>query len=120
MKQLVCLMLAVALRFMVVSCVKQIDTKRGHFISVEDEANSPERKLIATFKSSSELACSQKCLHHEKCKYEKFDLKTSTCDLLEEKFEEVIDINTVYPKTTNKKEKVLARSCKVCNFHRLI
>ncbi len=120
MKQPACILLAIALRFMVVFCTKQIDSKRGHFIAVEDEANQAERKLIATFISPSELACSQKCLHHEKCKYKKFDLKTSTCDLLEEKLEEVIDTHAVYFNTTSaKKETVLARSCKVCDFHRL-
>ncbi len=92
------LMLAIALRFMVVSCAKQIDLKQGHFVPVEDEANSAERKLIATFKSPSELACSQKCLHHEKCKYKKFDLKTNTCDLLEEFAQEDVNSDVILTK----------------------
>ncbi len=114
-------MLAIALHFMIVSCTEKIDWKQAHFVPVEKESDSAKRKLIATFQSPIELACSQKCLHHEKCKYKKFDLKTSTCDLLEEKLAEVIDTDAVYLKTkTAKKEKVLARPCKVCDVHRLI
>ncbi len=98
MKHPACLVLAIALRFMVVSCAKQIDLKQGHFVPVEDEANLAERKLIATFKSPSELACSQKCLNHEKCKYKKFDMKTNTCDLLEEFAQEDVNSDVILTK----------------------
>ena len=111
MKHPACLVLAIAMCLMVVSCAKQMDSKQGHFIAVEDEANSSERKLITTFKSPSELACSQKCLHHEKCKYKKFDLKTNTCDLLEEFAQEDFNSDVILTKKET--------STKVCdNFYR--
>ncbi len=83
MKRPVCLIVALGWLCCIVSHAKQLDKKQGKFLSVEDPLKNEERKLISSSKSPSELSCSQKCLHHEKCKYKKFDSKTEQCDLLQ-------------------------------------
>ncbi len=80
---------------MMVSCSKQ--QAIFHLVE-EEEESSTGRKLITSFESPSELACSQKCLHHERCEFKKYDLQTKRCDLLEEFEEEDIEPDVILTK----------------------
>ncbi len=79
-----------ALSFHFISCsLSQLcDERQGTFQPSEETATSMSKRVIASFNSPSELACSQKCFYHDECKYKKFNAQTRICELLESSSDE--------------------------------
>ncbi len=66
-----------------ISISKVCRKRQGNFLPVEERASFSPRRVIATFNSPSELACSHKCFNYENCKYKNYKKETKTCELLE-------------------------------------
>ncbi len=84
MKQAFLVFLALGLFCTKFSFAEKLNSKQGTFTNVEDSTSPAKRTVIATFQLPSELSCSQKCLHHEGCKYKKYNLSNKQCDLMQE------------------------------------
>ncbi len=98
MKQIAYVILTLNLIASRLSCAEQSNTKQARFSPVKNEASSAEKKLITSFGSPSELACSQKCVNHEKCRYKKYGSKSETCELLEAYNEEDFEPDVILTK----------------------
>ncbi len=84
----------------------QWGTKQGYFTPVESEDVSNEKVSIAIFSSASELACSQKCLWHEKCFFKKYHTNTGSCELLQKINHEDFESRTLLSKKEKPQLKV--------------
>ncbi len=58
-------------------------SKTALFHPVQPQDASTSRRVIASFQAPSELSCSQKCLHREKCNYKIYDGSDKKCELFE-------------------------------------
>eukprot|EP00794_Sanderia_malayensis_P009307 gene9307-10289_t len=57
-------------------------TKRAAFSVAQSDDATTSRVVVASLQSPSDLACSQKCLRNEKCKFKIYHVETKKCELL--------------------------------------
>ncbi len=57
-------------------------TRKGFFSAAKPDEASPTTISLKSFLSPSELACSQKCLRHDQCNFQKYNPETKQCELL--------------------------------------
>ncbi len=62
----------------------EILTKKAFFSSAKPDEASITKIFLKGFPSASELACSQKCLHHDQCNFKKYNPDTKHCELLQQ------------------------------------
>eukprot|EP00794_Sanderia_malayensis_P009422 gene9422-10408_t len=100
------------------SCTKQDEehssTKRAAFSIAQSDDATTSRIVVASLQSPSDLACSQKCLRNEKCKFKIYHVETKKCELLASIYEEDFNNEKAIP---FKKEKILTKM--VCANHQL-
>eukprot|EP00794_Sanderia_malayensis_P021189 gene21189-23267_t len=74
------------------NCTKQdeehLSTKRAVFSIAQSDDATTSRVVVASFQSQSDLACSQKCLRNEKCKFKIYHVETKKCELLSSIYKE--------------------------------
>eukprot|EP00794_Sanderia_malayensis_P009169 gene9169-10142_t len=96
-------------------CTKQEkehwSTKQAAFSIAQTDDATKSRDLIESFNSPSDLACSQKCLRNDKCRFKIYHIETKKCELLASIYEEDFMDEKAIP---FKKEKILTKDDWVC------
>eukprot|EP00794_Sanderia_malayensis_P009168 gene9168-10141_t len=86
-------------------------TKQAAFSIAQTDDATKSRDLIESFNSPSDLACSQKCLRNDKCRFKIYHVETKKCELLASIYAEDFMDEKAIP---FKKEKILTKDDWVC------
>eukprot|EP00794_Sanderia_malayensis_P011112 gene11112-12282_t len=86
-------------------------TKQAAFSIAQTDDATTSRDLIESFDSPSDLACSQKCLQNDKCRFKIYHVETKKCELLASIYQDDFKDDKAMPL---KREETLTKDSGAC------